>query len=373
MILLTYLRFFFFTILIAAGLASCEGSGSSNESSLPSARGAAGEIILVMDSTSWRGELGNELREIFMQDVPGLPQPEPYFDLRYVNPFKLNDVLRSAKNMIFVTTLDNRSASGERMRRFFTDNSLTRIESDSTFFSYPISNVFARGQKNLYLFGVSEDVLLENLSVNHKQVRQHFSDTERNRSLEALYKSGEQRALERDLLEDHNFYLRIPQDYDLVPLEDSIEQFVWLRQLGQAGEPDVSIIVTYQEYTSEDIFQPEGIMQFRESTLGKYIVDDNPPAYMTIQEVEPIVYDTINFDGKFAIEARGLWKLSNITMGGPFLSYAFVDEALNRFYYIEGYVYYPGKNKRTEIREVETILRTFKTEAELQAKQSASK
>ncbi|WKN41460.1 DUF4837 family protein [Tunicatimonas pelagia] len=370
--MLTYLRSLSFFTLIIIGLASCEGSRSSSESALPLARGAAGEIILVMDSTAWRGELGDELRQVFMQDVPGLPQPEPYFDLRYVNPFKLNDVLRSAKNMIFVTTLDNRSASGERMRRFFTESSLTRIESDSTFFSYPISNVFARGQKNLYLFGVSEDILLENLRVNRKQVRQHFSDTERNRNLEALYKSGEQRALERELLKDHSFYLRIPQDYDLVPLEDSIQQFVWLRQLGQVGEPDISIVVTYQEYTSEEIFQPEGIMGFREETLGKYIVDDNPPAYMTIQELEPIVYDTINFNGKFAIEARGLWKLSNITMGGPFLSYSFVDEVLNRFYYIEGYVYHPSNNKRTQIREVETILRTFQTEAEYQDSQPAN-
>ncbi|MEO0331048.1 MAG: DUF4837 family protein, partial [Bacteroidota bacterium] len=106
--------------------------------------------------------------------------------------------------------------------------------------------------------------------------------------------------------------------------------------------------------------------------LGNYIIADDPPGFMTIQEIEPIVYDTVNFDDKFGVEARGLWKMSNITMGGPFLSYAFVDESLNRLYYIEGYVYYPGKNKRTQIREMEAILRTFKTEAEYQAQQSAS-
>ncbi|MEM8967148.1 MAG: DUF4837 family protein [Bacteroidota bacterium] len=367
-----YLRSFLFISLIIGLLTACGGSGSPNDSALPLARGAAGEIILVMDSTAWQSELGNELRQIFMKEVPGLPQSEPYFDLRYINPFKLNDVLRSAKNMIFVTTLDNRTASGERMKQFFTENSLSRIESDSTFFSYPINNVFARGQKNLYLFGVSEGVLLNNLEANRKQIRQHFSDVERNRAMEALYKSGERRAMERELLEGYNFYLRIPQDYDLVPMEDSVEQFVWLRQLGQAGEPDKSIIITYQEYTSEELFQPEAIMQFREETLGNYIIADDPPGFMTIQEIEPIVYDTVNFDGKFGVEARGLWKMSNITMGGPFLSYTFVDESLNRLYYIEGYVYYPGKNKRTQIREMETILRTFKTEAEYQAQQSAS-
>lgn len=372
MTILTYLRSFLFLLIATAFLAACEGSGSSKDSTLPLARGAAGEILIVMDSSAWQGELGDELRQIFMKSVPGLLRSEPYYDLRYVDPFKLNDVLRSAKNMIFVTTLDNRSQSGERMRRFFTENSLERIQSDSSFFSYPISNVFARGQKNLYLFGVSEEILIDNLKGNQEQVRQYFSDAERTRRVQALYKSGERRALERQLLQEHSFYLRIPQDYDLVPLEDNIEQFLWLRQLGQAGEPDKSIVVAYKEYTSEEIFQPDSIMEFRRETLGEYMADDDPPAFMTIQELEPIIYDTINFDGKFAIEARGLWKMSNNTMGGPFLGYAFVDEALNRFYYIEGHVYYPNKNHRALIREIETILHTFQTEAEYREGQSSS-
>ncbi|MEM9675572.1 MAG: DUF4837 family protein [Bacteroidota bacterium] len=372
MILPTYLRPFLFLSIVAIFLTSCGGSGGTPDSTLPLARGAAEEIILVMDSAAWQGELGDEIRQVFMQTVPGLPQSEPYFDLRYVDPFKLNDVLRSAKNMIFVTTLDNQSDSGERMRRFFTESSLTRIQSDSSFFSYPISNVFARGQKNLYLFGISEDILLNNLQANRKQIRQYFSDAERDRRMQALYKSGERRALERELLQDHNFYIRIPQDYDLVPTEDSVEQFVWLRQLGQTGEADKSIIITYKDYTSEELFQPENIMEFRKETLGKNIVADDPPGFMDIQEIVPIVYDTINFDGKFAIEARGLWKMSNITMGGPFVSYAFVDESLNRIYYVEGYVFLPNRNKRMHIRELETILRTFQTEVEYREGQSAS-
>ena len=272
-----------------------------------------------MDSTSWQGELGNEIRQIFMQAVPGLIRSEPYFDLRYVNPFKLNDVLRSAKNMIFVTTLDNNNQTGQRMRSFFTENSLNRIQSDTSFFSYPVSNVYARGQKNLYLFGVSEEILLDNLEENREQIRQYFTDTERKRTISTLYNTGERSAMERQLLRNHSFFLRVPQDYDLVPMEDSVEQLVWLRKLGQTGETDNSIVITYKEYTSEALFDPDSLMSFRQERLGKYIVDDDPPAYMTIQDLEPIIYDTLNFDGKFAVEARGLWKMSNNAMGGPFL------------------------------------------------------
>nr|WKN38141.1 DUF4837 family protein [Tunicatimonas sp. TK19036] len=373
MALHTYLRSFLFFATLVTFLAACSGGeNNSDDSTLPLARGASGEIILVMDSSSWQGELGNEIRQIFMEAVPGLIRSEPYFDLRYVNPFKLNDVLRSAKNMIFVTTLDNNTQTGQRMRSFFTENSLNRIQSDSSFFSYPVNNVYARGQKNLYLFGVSEEILLENLEENREQVRKYFTDAERRRTMQTLYNIGERKAVERQLLRNHGFFLQIPQGYDLVPVEDSVEQFVWLRKLGQAGEPDNSIIITYKEYSSEALFNPDSLMSFRQERLGKYIADDDPPAYMTIQELEPVVYDTLNFEGKFAVEARGLWRLSNNVMGGPFLSYAFVDEVLNRFYYIEGYVYFPNKNHRTQIQEIETILRTFQTEAEYREKQPSS-
>ena len=106
-------------IPVAAYITGCE-PGTGTQSTLPQARGASGEIILVMDSAAWQNELGDELRQTFMEAMPGLPQGEPYFDLRYVDPFKLNDVLRSAKNMIFVTTLDNQNPGGRRMQRFFT-------------------------------------------------------------------------------------------------------------------------------------------------------------------------------------------------------------------------------------------------------------
>jgi hypothetical protein len=87
---------------------------------------------------------------------------------------------------------------------------------------------------------------------------------------------------------------------------------------------------------------------------------------MTTETLIPIETEQVNFGNKYAVETRGLWKLTNNTMGGPFLSYIFVDEELNRLYYIEGYVYSPGKDKRNSMKEIEAILTTFKTQSELQ-------
>ena len=77
---------------------------------------------------------------------------------------------------------------------------------------------------------------------------------------------------------------------------------------------------------------------------------------MVVETLIPPVINQINFNNKYAIEAKGLWKTNNLSMGGPFISYVFVDEELNRVYYIDGFVYSPGKSQREFIRELETIL-----------------
>ena len=46
-------------------------------------------------------------------------------------------------------------------------------------------------------------------------------------------------------------------------------------------------------------------------------------------------------------------------MGGPFVSYAMVDESTNRLYYIEAFLYSPGKPQRDLMRQLEVILKTF--------------
>lgn len=364
-------RYFIYILFVYSLLMlSCNGEqgDADNSSALPKARGAAGEVVLVMDSVAWKGELGDEVRETFMKAVPGLPQPEPYFDLRYVDPSKLNSVLRSARNMLYVTTLDNDSPAGRKIRSYFTESSIKRIQEDPDLFMYPKSNEFARGQEVLYLFGETKEELINNLEKNRERVRNFFSKVERERLQKNLYKAKEEKSISKHLLKKHQFNIRIPFGYELVPLEEG-ENFVWIRQLGQ--EVDKSVVVYYEDYTSEEAFKPDNIIALRNRITEKYIADSET-VHMVLQEQVPVEFDTVNFNGKFAVEARGLWKLNNNSMGGPFLSYTFVDENLGRLYYLEGFVYSPGEKKRPHIREIETILHTFRTEAEYKEKNSTS-
>ncbi len=53
---------------------------------------------------------------------------------------------------------------------------------------------------------------------------------------------------------------------------------------------------------------------------------------------------------------RGVWNVEHDFMGGPFVSYTFVDPGNNQIVTIYGYVYHPNKKKRNLLRQVEAIL-----------------
>ena len=342
--------------LLAVVLVACQSNTSSNESTLPKARSGEAEVILVMDSSRWQGDLGDAIKETFQARIPGLPQPEPYFSLKYVQPSGFRSILKQASNIVIVMTLNNQSASGQRLKNYFTEESLSRIQEDQDLFMHLQKNVFARGQNVLYLFGQTDEQLIGKVKENDDRIRELFLQAEKERLTDRLFSVKGETSLSRKLARDHNFTLRIPSGYELAKEEDN---FVWIRML---GEVDKSIVVYYEPYTSENIFEEEEIVALRDKIASEYLVDiEDSSIFMTTETFVPPQSERVNFDGKYAVETRGLWKLSDSTLGGPFISYVLVDEALNRLYYIEGYVASPGQNKRAAIRELEVILKTFET------------
>lgn len=344
-------------------LASCEAeTEESRTSNLPPSTGSNADIIVVIDSAHWAGPLGEEIRRTFKEPIPGLPQDEPHFFINQVNPFQMNNVLRTVKNLVYVATLDNQSSAGRKLKSEFTKESIERISQDSSLFMLTKQNVFAKDQEVLHLFGNNEEELIKNISKNRDKIREGFQKKEIERVSRNIF-AKEVKGITNALIKDHGFSMRIPMGYDLVYNKDN---FVWIRFFD--ADVDKNIFVSYQDYTSEEVFKDENILKLRDMEVRKLGEDTDDVVYMKTETLVPIETEPFTFNGKYAIETRGLWKLSNNTMGGPFLSYIFVDEELQRLYYIEGYVYSPGKDKRNHMKEIEAILKSFKTQSQLQAK-----
>jgi len=331
---------------------------------LPKASGNSAEMIIVMDSAQWRGQLGDLVRATFQAEIGTLPRQEPMFKINRVDPRKMNNVLKSVRNLIFVMTLDSKTPSSKTLKSYFTKSSIDRIRSNDNLFLYTAADEFARGQSVMYLFGKDEATLYNNITKSQGQLQTHFNQVENKRLYSGLYKANEMTGFTKVLEDEHQCSMRIPFGYRMVLGEPG---FVWFRQIND--ESDKDIFITYKDYISESAFKQENIIQFRDSVAQNQLFEDpdNENSYIKTETAVPyipVVSKEISFNNKFGVETRGLWKTNNLSMGGPFIGFSVVDEELNRLYYIEGFLYSPGKPQREFMRELEVILNTFKVSSE---------
>ncbi len=350
---------FFFIATIAF---SCQQSNkSSNERSmlLPDASGDLGDVMVVMADAKWKGAIGEHLRNTLGGPIPGLPQEEPTFKLRKIKPIKMPNLLRMAKTMIYVTILDDSSPEGLYLREHMTKESGKKIRSDSSLYIFIEKNVKANGQEIIYLFGTDEATLLKNLKNNKGHLLAHLKALAKRRLVAKLYAAKEKKGLQKSLLKEKKFSLRIPNGYQLADQKDN---FVWIRKLGVV---DKSIFIYFEDYVSQEVFEQDSILALRERITTNYLRDiEEPDLYITYQDMLPIKSENVTFNKKFAVKSYGLWRISDNTLGGPYRSYAFVDEKLNRLYYMEGFISAPGKDKREAIWELDAIMSTFRTSSD---------
>jgi hypothetical protein len=167
------------------------------------------------------------------------------------------------------------------------------------------------------------------------------------------------------LRKDFKCEIKIPFGYQLVM---NNEEFLWVRQINPKDDKD--IFIARKKYISEDQFNRDSLINWRDEICKKYLFADperSDTHLITETEVEhkPVITREISFHKKFAMEMRGLWRTNNFVMGGPFLSYTLADPTQGMLYYIEGFTYSPGKDQREIMRELETILHTFRISTEL--------
>ncbi len=347
----TILPVLFLLILSVVGCKTDAGE-KLRKDFMPLARGENDEIILVIDSSQWKGDIGMELRETYQQYMRVLPQDEYEFSVNKVNPRKLNDVFKHAKNMIFVMTLDSKTRESQTVREYFTDNSLKLIQRDSSLFYTVRRDEFAKGQIVLYLFSQNEKALAEKIGDNSESLKSLFASAVRERTREEVLAKTKKQSI-AVIEEGHSFTIQVPFGWDVAK---NLPDFVWMRRL--EAQSEMNVFVYEGVYDDRSVFSK--VDELRDQVTSQYLRDaEKSEIYIKRQPQVPVLTKRVSFKDLFAVEARGLWKISDSSGGGPFVSYTFVNEATQKLYYIEGYVYSPGTKKKHLIREVEAILSTF--------------
>jgi len=349
-------QYIFFILILTIILSSCQEFTRRQKGAVSS--GKTCEIIVVMDEDQWMGELGETVKDVFMEDLPGVPRKEARFSLRYVKPGDFKGYIKNRTNILIVNTFDNESSSSKQLKRnFFSEATLQKIKEKPQYFLINKENTFAKGQFLMLLFGQTEEQLINNLYNSKENLQNYFYAQERKRLNKKVFAVNEQKKLNQSITEKYELKARIPAKY-VIAKED--KNFMWLRK--PEGEVDWHIYFAVMPYTSEKMFEEEMLLEIRDS-IGRRQLNDRSldKSYMMTETYIPPKLTKMKLNGAFAMEYRGLWRLKNATRGGAFIAYAFTDSKAKNFYYVEGFIYAPSKDKkRTYILELETILRQFK-------------
>lgn len=354
-------------LISALGAISCN-SDKKNPEYLPVATGKPGDILLIMDSVQWNGPLGEELRNILYAQVPGLPREEPMFNIIRVHPGKKLNVITQIRNLMYVFTLDQHTPGARKIRDGFSQQTLDKIKTDTSFYLSIVKDEYARGQEVMYLYGDTEENLIRHLKQNGKSISDHFNDLERERVQKRIRQVKSTQGISTMLKNEWQCAMKVPAGYKLA---DKTENFIWLRSM--EVDADKNIFLARKPYSSEYQLLPDSLIAWRDSVAQRYLFGDpaDPISYVVTEQnvsFRPVQARQVNINGHFAMELRGLWRTNNKTMGGPFLSYTLVDQSNGMLYYIEGFVFSPGREQREIMREMEAILWTFKTSEEAPVK-----
>lgn len=348
-------------ILAFFAFACGKTSKSKKPEDLPNSIGNVDDIVIVIDSAQWskKSALGQELRKIFTSPVLGLPQDEPIFNVKVRKATELSSLLRNVSNLVFVNTLDCKTAECSKIRTYFSNQALNKIKKDSSLFMKVRKNVFAKDQTVMFLFSPTQNLLTKNIKENRAEILSVFEGSMRSKIKENLF-SKVKKKLMAEIEKKHSFSMQIPFGYEKAR---DFDHFIWLRKIN--GEQEQSLFVHYEPYKDKKVFLDLGA--YRDDITNRFLKDgEHPDVYIARQEIINVFTQKYNLNGHFAMQGRSLWKVSDGSRGGPYICYAVLDEKTNLVYYIEGYIDSPGTAKKDLMRELEAILASFKTKSDLE-------
>ena len=321
-------------VLISIVLISC----GNDKSLLQKSSGKTAEILVVTENKAvWDGDVGQCIRNFFGQDYEILPQPEPLFDLVNIQIVDLNkSQLFQLHHNILIAQIDNKSSK-------------PNLEIKKDYWSAP--------QCVLSITAPSDSSFVKFFNEKKQIILKFLTDTEHERLI-STFKAFSEMNVQNEIQKNYKLSLVIPSGFYIAKKS---ADFAWIRK--ETDKNSQGLLIYTYPYTDTGAFDPERIISYRDTITKAYIPGPTEGSYMTVaDEYVPPVSKRINFNGLFAVETRGLWRLEGDFMGGPFINYTLVDEKRNRIVTIDGYVYAPNAPKRNLLMQLEAIIYSLKFE-----------
>ncbi|MBI1315394.1 DUF4837 family protein [bacterium] len=307
------------------GLLACSGNSESGSGTLPGSNGAALEVMVVAPDALWNSEPGHALRRVLQAPVEGLPQMEPRFRVVQVEPGEFGDLMRKARNLVFLET-----DSAEAFKRF--------------------DNRWASPQTVWWFGGPTAESLESLVRSNAATMADAITDKERGL---VLKRSKAKPAPQSKLMKSLGLSFQLTPGFRLSTDREDVSLF-WNRN----SRRDLCVMIYCRPYAEDSLAAGIGLIAHRDSVCKHFVPGQLEGSYMKTEMDPSPTLLPLSLDNRFAYEARGLWKVEGDFMGGAFLSYSIYAEDLGRIVTVEGFCFAPEIDKRSLMFELESLLYT---------------
>jgi len=307
---------------------------STSPSGMKKSTGAVNELLIVTnDKAQWEGPLGDTLRAVFAAEMEGLSQPEPIFNITNVADENFKGLFETYHNILLVDI----------------NPGVSETKSETNL------NVWSEPQRVIRITAPDEMALYKELRMKESSFLDLFIALERERTL-MINKLDMDFKLTNAVENKFGFKMSFPEGFYIAA---DNPDFLWIRYKLAKMKQDVElgIMIYTMDYKDTTAFNPKHIILWRNTLTREHIPGPSPASFMKVsQEVIPPSFGAItSFPGGYAVETRGLWEVQNDFMGGPFISYTFIDETRNKVVTLDGYVYNPNEDKKNFLRQIESV------------------
>lgn len=311
----------FFAVLV---FASCDDSQVIRKN----ITGAAGEVVVVIPNKLWDDIPGKLIRETLAQPQVALNQDEPLFNLVNIPPEAFKEIFQSNRNIIQTKISP-------------------LVENSGVVF---VNDVWAAPQATVHITARDNDEFKALYDENYMKIIGYFLKAERER-LMFVYQKNYDAGVYNTLSGKYGIKMNVPPGFVIA---EEYEDFIWIRH--NTPKMEQSIFLYWFPYNSDSIFTPEYLIAKRDSFVKAHVPGPTEGSYMTTEKRVSSFFQVTKQNTNYAVELRGLWKLENDFMGGPFIMLTQLDAFNKRVVVADGFVYAPSMDKRNYIRQLEAMI-----------------
>lgn len=298
----------------------------------PSSSGRPFEMLVVIGDDMWEQPAGRALFDVLDTDVPGLPQSERSFRLMHCSQKNYDGTMRLLRNIIKVN---------------IDDKVYTQPKMSTTY------DVYSSPQLILKIQAPDQKSFAEYVTKNKKQIVDVFNRAERNRQIVQLEK-GHSALISSKV--DSLFGCDIFLPSEMLSTKVAPD-FLWAATNTPTG--DLNFVMYSYPFETDKTFTQDYFVEKRDSFMKANMPGAAPGMYM-MTDSRFVSTHAMEIKGEYCQVNRGLWRVHNDQMGGPFVSHTMVDRVHGRVISCEVFVYSPDRLKRNLIRRIEASLFTLK-------------